>query len=96
MIYEAIDKMNSLYEKSKRYHLLSQILFGIGAALVLFAVYAMPSMFVFGVGGAVLCCLISIIFFTPESKRTMNALRTEYKDTFLQGMLIECFAFIEK
>ena len=91
MIYEAIDKMNSLYEKSKCYHLLSQILFGIGAALILFVAHAMPSMFVFGVGGAVLCCLISIIFFAPESKRTMNALRTEYKDTFLPGMLNECF-----
>lgn len=91
MIYEAINKMNSLYEKSKRYHLLSQILFAIGAVFLLFVVFAMPSMFIFGVGGAILCGLISVIFFAPESKGAMNALRTEYKDTFLPGILNECF-----
>ena len=91
MIYEAINKMNSLYEKGKRYHLLSQILFGIGVALLLFVVFTMPSMFMFGVGGAALCCLISIIFFAPESKSAMNTLRSEYKDTFLPGMLNDYF-----
>ena len=91
MIYEAINKMNSLYEKSKRYRLLSQIFFAIGAGFLLFVVFAMPSMFIFGVGGAILCGLISVIFFAPESKGAMNALRTEYKDTFLPGVLNECF-----
>ncbi len=85
--------MNSLYEKSKRYHLLSQILFAVGAALVLLVVCAMPSMFMFGVGGAILCCLISIIFFAPEAKRAMNASRREYKDTFLPGILNESFEY---
>lgn len=91
MIYEAINRMNSLYEKSRRYRLLSQLSFGVGAVGLLFGVYAIPSLFIFFVSVAVLCCLISIIFFAPEEKRAMNAARTEYKDTFLPRMLNESF-----
>lgn len=91
MIYEAINKMNSLYEKSRRYHFISQIAFAVSAFCILFVVFAMPSMFIFGVVGAILCGLISVIFFAPESKRAMNALRTEYKDTFIPGILNENF-----
>ncbi len=91
MIYEAINKMNSLYEKSRKYNLLSQILFGVGAAILLLGVFGAPSLFMLFAGLAVLCYLISIIFFAPEAKRAMNASRTEYKDTFLPGLLNESF-----
>lgn len=68
MIYEAISKMNSLYEKSRRSHLLSQLSFGAGAAVLLIGVYVEPSLFLFFVICAVFCCLLSIIFFAPDEK----------------------------
>lgn len=91
MIYEAINKMNSLYEKSRRYNLISQIVFCIGVAGVILGMLTLPAMFMFHIGGAALCWLICIIFFVPESKKAMNALRSEYKDTFLPGLLNEYF-----
>lgn len=91
MIYEAINKMNSLHEKSRRYHLLSQLSIGVGVVGFLFGVCTMPSLFVIFIGVAVVCGLVSIIFFAPEAKRAMNAARAEYKDAFIPGILNENF-----
>lgn len=91
MIYEAINKMNSLYEKSRRYYLLTQIFFSVGAVWFAVGMFTTPELFAFHFIGAGLLWLICIIFFTPEAKRAMNASRTEYKDTFLPSMLNESF-----
>lgn len=91
MIYEAINKMNSFYEKSRRYNLMSQICFGIGIAWVVIGMIAIPLLFTFHFLVATIFWLICIIFLNPEAKRAMNATRTEYKDTFLPSMLNEHF-----
>lgn len=91
MIYETINKLNNLYEKSKRYDLISKILVGVGVAWLLFGMMIMPEMLVFHFGGAIFWWIVSAIFFAPEVKRSMNSLRSEYKDHFLPGMLEESF-----
>lgn len=91
MIYEAIDKMNSLYEKSQRCHMTSLIMYAISGLGLAFGVTILPSMFLLFAGGVVILCLISFIFVAPEAKKAMNALRAEYKDTFLPGILNESF-----
>ena len=91
MIYEIINDLNALYEKSKRYHFISQILVGVGVVWLLIGMITMPEMFVFHFGGVVVWWLVSVIFFAPEAKKSMSTLRTKYKDTFLPGMLAENF-----
>ncbi len=91
MIYEAINKMNSFYEKSRRYSLISHILFGLGAAWFVIGMITVPEMFTFHLIGGGFFWLACIIFLGPESKRAKNALRSEYKDTFLPGILNESF-----
>lgn len=91
MIYEAVNKMNSFYEKSRRYSLISHILFGLGAAWFVIGMIIVPEMFTFHLIGGGFFWLACIIFLGPESKRAKNALRSEYKDTFLPGILNESF-----
>ena len=91
MIYEAINKINSLHKKSERYHLISQIIFCGSGLLLAMGLAFEPLMFVFYLGAVIFGCLIVIIFIKPEEKRARNALRSEYKDVFLPGILSENF-----
>ncbi len=91
MIYESVNKINSFYEKSRRYSLISHILFGLGAAWFWIGMITAPEMFVFHLIGGGFFWLTCIIFLGPESKRAKNAIRSEYKDAFVPGILNENF-----
>lgn len=91
MIYESVNKINSFYEKSRRYSLISLILFGLGAAWFWIGMITAPEMFVFHLIGGGFFWLTCIIFLGPESKRAKNAIRSEYKDAFVPGILNENF-----
>ncbi len=91
MIYESVNKINSFYEKSRRYSLISLILFGLGAAWFWIGMITAPEMFVFHLIGGGFFWLTCIIFLSPESKRAKNAIRSEYKDAFVPGILNENF-----
>lgn len=93
MIYEAINKMNMLYKKSKRVFPVLGITWGVGLLGVFVSALIAPEsiaplffiIFIFvGMGYLIL----SVI---PKSKVAEIELKTLYKDTFLNGMFNEFF-----